>query len=52
MSAPECERTVRRWRMRDGELVYVGRCAVPVPRTEGAPVDREPETVAAGDGER
>lgn len=41
MSAVECERTVRRWQMRDGELRYVGRCPAPKPRAagvqEGAP---------------
>jgi hypothetical protein len=53
MSAPECERerTARRWRMRDGQLVYVGRVPVPAPRAEGAPVDCERETVGASGGE-
>lgn len=45
MSAPvECERPMlRRWRMQAGQLVFVGMCRAPAPRTEGAPVEREGE---------
>ena len=55
MSAVECERTVRRWQMRDGELRYVGRCPAPLPRVAVEEVldppeqlHREPTVIGAG----